>query len=132
MGAAEALGGSTHNRLKPTLGVLIELMVPDAQNRPTFLLEEGVAPRVSRTFRVLAAIELDDQPRLPARKVRKIWTDRQLSRKLRPQAREHAPKLPLLLRRTVPQGASTLRLVVGNTAAHCLNLTAARASRTHP
>ena len=96
MGAAEALGGSIHDRLKHTLGILIEIVVPDTQDRPALFLEEAVTPLISLRFRMLAAVKFDDQPRLPARKIGEVRTDRQLTRKPRADPREDSPKFSLM------------------------------------
>jgi len=75
-GAAEALGGSIHNRLKYTLGVFVQLVVPDTDDRPTFPAQELVTPPIMIRFGMLAAVELDDQLRLAAREVGEIGADR--------------------------------------------------------
>ena len=118
MGAAEALGGSTHDRLKNTLDVLVELIIPDAEDCPSLLLKEAVAGLISHRPGMLAAVEFDNQSGLPAGEIRKVWTDRQLARELRPYPRQNAPQSPLVLRRTVSQHAGTLRLIVWNTTTH--------------
>ena len=72
MGAAEALGGSIHDRLKDALGVLVQFVVPDAKDRPAFLGEEGVAALVMPGFGMLTAVQLDDELRLPAGEVGEV------------------------------------------------------------
>jgi hypothetical protein len=42
VGAAEALGGSVHDRLIDPVWIVIERIVPDAHYRPAFLLKEAV------------------------------------------------------------------------------------------
>jgi len=56
VGAAEALGGSSHDRLKDALGVFIELIVPDVEDGPTFVFEEAIAADIVRTFCMLPAV----------------------------------------------------------------------------
>ena len=42
VGAAEALGGSIHDRLKYPLGVIVQLVVPNADDGPAFRPEKSV------------------------------------------------------------------------------------------
>jgi len=56
VGAAEALGGSSHDRLKNALGVSIKLIVPDSENRPALLLQEAVALVIPLRASMLAAV----------------------------------------------------------------------------
>ena len=86
MGAAEALGGSIHDRLKYPIRVLVQLAVPDAKNRPTLLFEEAVALLIMLRSSMLAAIHLDDQLCLSAGEVREVRPDWQFARELRAQA----------------------------------------------
>jgi hypothetical protein len=69
VGAAEALGGSTHDRLKNTFGIFIEFAVPEAKNDPALLPKEFVSTSVVRRFCVLAAVKLHDQFCLTTREV---------------------------------------------------------------
>jgi hypothetical protein len=69
VGAAEALGGSIRNRLNDTLRILAQFTVPEAQDGPAFLPQEGVAAEVASAVHVLAAVEFDDQPRVTAGEV---------------------------------------------------------------
>ena len=132
MGAAEALGGSIHDRLEYTLRVAIQLVVPDTQDCPAFAPEEFVATPVGLGLGMLAAVQLDDQLGLPACEIGIIRSDRQLTREFRTQTRQYPPKFALVLGRIVAQRSSALRSFVLNPTAHVPNLTAMRASRTHP
>jgi len=132
VGAAEALGGSVQDCLKHSVRILIQLVVPHAQDRPPFPHEERIPPRIALRPGMLAAVELDDQLRLPAREVGKIRPDRKLTRKLRPKPGDHSPKHALMPRRSAAKFAGTLGLIEGNAHAHVPSLSASRASRTHP
>jgi len=132
VGAAEALGGSTHDRLKNTLGVLIDLIVPDPKNRPPFLLEKEVAPLISLRFSMLATVEFHDQPGLSAREIGKVRADWQLARELRPHTRQDSPKLSLMFGGIAAKRTRALRLIEWHTPAHGRNVSAMSASRTHP
>ncbi len=88
MGAAEALGGSVENCSQRTIRTFDKLIVPETKNRPAFLSQIFVALPVIIGVRVLAAIEFDDELRLPAGEVRDIGADQQLTRELRPVARK--------------------------------------------
>ena len=46
MGAAEALGGSIHNRLEYTCRVFVELVVPNTKYGPTLLRQDCVSMAV--------------------------------------------------------------------------------------
>ncbi len=76
MGAAEALGGSIHNRLEDTIGIVDQFIVPDAHDTPTFLLKEAVTALIARGLRVLASVQFNDQSCLSAGEVGGIRTDR--------------------------------------------------------
>ena len=117
MGAAEGLGGSIHNRLKYSFRVIIQLIVPDAQDCPTLLPEIRIAPLISFRLGMLTAIQLDDQLRLSAGKISKVGTDRKLAREFRPKAGEESPEFAFMLRRMVAQTAGALCLVERNAAA---------------
>lgn len=76
MGAAEAFGGSIHYRLKNPVPVLIQIIVPDTQHRPSFRAEEAVAVLIDAGLGVLASVKLHNQLCLPARKISEVGTDR--------------------------------------------------------
>ena len=111
VGAAEALGGSTHDRLKHALGVLIELIVPDAEDCPALRFKKAVALLISLRFIVLAAVEFDHQPGLPAREIGKVRADWQLAREFRPHSGQDSPQLPLMLGGIVAKRARALRSI---------------------
>ena len=118
MGAAEALGSSTHDSLKHTLGVLVEFIVPDAKNGPAFFFQESIARLISLRFRMLAAVEFDNQLGLPARKIGKVRADWQLTREFRPHPRQDSPKLPLMFGWSAAESTRALRLIEWHTTAH--------------
>ena len=66
VGAAEALGGFEEDGLGHTVGILVHFAVPEADDGPSFLLEETGPGFVGRRVDMLAPIDFDDQPRLPA------------------------------------------------------------------
>jgi hypothetical protein len=118
VGAVEALGGSTHDSLEDALWVGVQLVVPDSDDRPAFLPEELVTPAIAVRFGVLASVKFNEQLGLPAGKVGKVRTDRQLACEFWSQARDQSPKLALVLGGSVAQGAGALGLIVSHTAAH--------------
>jgi hypothetical protein len=61
VGAAEALGGSVHDDLKHTVGIFVQLPVPNPDYRPSFSAQELIPAEISRRIGMLAAIELDYQ-----------------------------------------------------------------------
>ena len=132
MGAAEALGGSVHYRLEHALRILIEIVVPDAQDRPAFLREECVATLVPVGFGMLAAVQLNDELRPAAGEIGEVRADRQLTRELGSQARNHRPEFGLMPRCMRAQSAGASGLVERNASAHACGLQRRRASRTHP
>ena len=85
MGAAEALGGALHDRVEHAVRVLVQLVVPHPQNRPTLACKESIPPNVPLALGMLTAIQFNNQPRLPAREVGNIRSDWQLTGELRPQ-----------------------------------------------
>jgi hypothetical protein len=86
VGAAEALGGSLHDRFQHAFGVLIQFVVPDPEDGPSFLREERITLPIVIGVGVLAAIEFDDELRLPAGEVCVIGADWELAGKLWAQA----------------------------------------------
>ena len=79
MGAAEALGGSIHDRLNYARRVFIELVVPNTKNSATLMRQDCVPTAVSFGNRMVTPVEFDDQSRLAACKVDDIWADRKLA-----------------------------------------------------
>jgi len=132
VGAAEALGGLLRDCPEYTLRIFVQLIVPNAQDRPGFLLKKCVPPPVAFRLSVLSSVQLDDQLRLPAREVGEIGSDRELARELWPQPRDHAPELALMPRCVGAEFACALGLIGGNAAVHASSLEPRRASRTHP
>lgn len=68
MGAAEALGGFEEDRLRNAVGIGGDVAVPEADDGPAFIDEPGGAVLVAAGVDVLAAVDLDDQLRLPQAK----------------------------------------------------------------
>ena len=120
MGAAEALGGSIRYRLKHTLGIFVQLVVPYAKDGPAFLPKRLVPRLVAQRVGMLTAVEFNNQPGLSAGEVRDVGSDRQLARELWPQPGQHAPKLALMPGRIVAQRSCALRLIEWNSPAHAL------------
>jgi len=83
VGAAEALGGSIRDRPKYSLGVLVQLVVPEAQNGPAFLLKKCISKAVPARFGMLAAVEFKNQLCLPAGEVGKVRANGELASELR-------------------------------------------------
>lgn len=121
MGAPEAVSGSIHDRFKYTFRVFIELVVPDSEDSPPFLLQEVIAFLVALAFRVLATVEFNDQPGLPPGEIGIVRADRQLAREFGPQARQHSPKLALMSGGIVAQIPGALCLIIWNATAHAVD-----------
>ena len=70
MGAAEALGGLRQNAQNGAVGIVEHLRVPKPEDAPSFALQEHRPASVSLyLLGVLAAVELDAEPRLAARQI---------------------------------------------------------------
>jgi hypothetical protein len=67
VGTAEALGGRSENGLRHALRILIDLAVPKTQYAPAFPLQAPRTREVALRVEMLAAVYLNDQPRLAAR-----------------------------------------------------------------
>ena len=132
MGAAEALGGPLHDRIEHTVGIIVQLSIPNPQNSPSLVRQEGVAPNIALAIHVLAAVQLNNEFGLPAGEIRNVRPDRELPRELRPQPRDHVPKRKLMASGLPAQASSALCLIKRNAPAHPLSLTPESASRTHP
>ena len=118
MGAAEALGGSLHDRVEYTFRIRIQLRIPHPQNRPPLARQKSIAPSIALAVRMLAAVELHHESGLPAGEIDDIWSDRQLPRELWPEARDHLPKREFMARGVIAQRPRALRLVEWNARAH--------------
>jgi len=86
VGAAKALGGSTYNCMNNALGVLVELAVPDSQNRPALALKDLIAPTIGARSRVMPTVEFHDQLGFTAGEIDGVRPDRKLARELWPIA----------------------------------------------
>jgi len=111
VGAAEALGGSLKDGVEHTLGIGVQLGVPHPQNRPSFACQKSVASNVTRAIRMMATVQLDDEPRLAAGEIGDIGADPQLPGELRASweadvslfcASAHSPACGLAVRRKQP------------------------------
>lgn len=88
MGAAEILGGAGKDHLRHAIRVVADVTVPQTKDGPTLIVEPFVAYLVALRLRMLPSINLDDEPCLPARQIRDVRTNRQLSRELRSVSRQ--------------------------------------------
>ena len=66
MGAAEALGGFAEDGFGDTVGIFVHFAVPEADHGPALCFEGAGADSIIGRINMLAAIDFDDQPRLPA------------------------------------------------------------------
>lgn len=96
VGAAEAFGGACDDRLGGAVWIFSNVAIPHAKYGPTFASKPLVTNQVSLGIRVLATVNLDDEPRLAASEINDVWTDRQLPREFRPETREQAPNRSFL------------------------------------
>jgi hypothetical protein len=69
VGAAEALGGFQHDRLRHAFGIIVHLAVPEADDRPAFGFECASAALVRGAIDMLTAVDLNDQASLPTSQV---------------------------------------------------------------
>ena len=83
MGAAEAFGGSIHDGREGPVRVGIEFVVPNAEDRPSFAFQKIVTRPITRRFRMMAPIQLNDQLSATTGEIRVIRADRQLACELR-------------------------------------------------
>ena len=67
MGAAETLGGATKDSLNHPFRIFPDIPVPHAKHGPTLATQPLVADGVARRARMLSAVSLHNEPRLPAR-----------------------------------------------------------------
>jgi hypothetical protein len=130
VGAAAALGGSIRDQSEHAVRAPVEFIVPDAQDRPAFAFQVIVSDAVRLRFRMLSAIELNDQLRLAACEIRSVRADRQLAGELGSEPGNQTPEFPLMPGGVVAEPPRALSIVVFN-APHSHDV-ASRASRTHP
>jgi hypothetical protein len=91
VGAAEALGGSQQDRLDNAFRIGADIRIPEADDCPTGSLEIACPTQVRFGLRVLPAVQLDDQPRLPACEIDDERADRELAGEFRPVAMKQVP-----------------------------------------
>jgi hypothetical protein len=92
VGAAEALGGLQQDGLGYAFGVFTDLAVPEADYGPAFDSEVAGTSLVSGGLDVLAAVDLDHQPRLAVGEVGDVRADGELAGEFGPIAGEQAPE----------------------------------------
>ena len=73
---------SFHNGLKNTIRISHHIVVPKAQDAKSAVCQIEITPLVIFTFRVLAAICLDNQTLLKRNKIHDPGSDRNLATKL--------------------------------------------------
>jgi hypothetical protein len=102
------------NRLQHTLPIPHHLVIPNAQNPPTFRLEKTVPPPIARAIGVLSPIKLDDEAMLDRSKIGDKRTERHLSTKLDATETSIAKQSPhdlLGLRRVAAKPAGKVSLL---------------------
>ena len=93
MGAAEALGGAGEDVFGRAFGVVAHIAIPQAQDLPALLFQPGRAGGiVTRLLLMLAAVELDREPRLAAGEIDDVGADHELAGETRAVPREQLPK----------------------------------------
>lgn len=104
MGAAEALGGRGKDRLRGALRIGQHRVVPETQHAPSVGFERSRSfPVIGNRVEMLAAVQLDDQPRVTTGKIGDIRTDHQLPREARPIGCENAPQGTFRFGRAIPK-----------------------------
>jgi hypothetical protein len=83
---------------------LQNIVVPEAENTPPALSEEGVSAIVLTGFRMLAAIAFDDELRFNAGEIDDIGRDRKLASEAEAQLAvpQSSPQRPLRIGRLAP------------------------------
>jgi hypothetical protein len=132
VGAAEALGGLLQDRLGDAVRIVIHLAVPDADDRPAFPFEVFRAIRIVLIVDVLAAVDFDDQPRLPAGKIGDIRRDRELACEFGTEAGKQRPQCPFLRGCFPAQSPGLLGCALWDAPFHGMGLAEPRFARTHP
>ena len=95
---AQGLGDA----LKHTVGIAERVVIPESRQTVAKTFQERGAPRiVVRTYRMLPAVELHDQPPLTAAEVDNVGADRDLAREL------HAEQA------SIPQAGPDAALCIG-------------------
>lgn len=107
MGTLHPRGASVQYQSHCPIEILDDIVVPKANNDPTFTLEKTRSGSVMLDrVGMLAAINLDDDLRLAMREIDDVRADDQLTREGRTEARNSAPQGPLGLGSRVAQATS--------------------------
>jgi hypothetical protein len=80
------------NHLHDTVGVLENVVVPEANDSPAGSLKSGCPILIITVFIMLSAIDFDREPCLPAGKIEDCPADDQLSREARAILAKHDPQ----------------------------------------
>jgi hypothetical protein len=91
VGTAKAFGGSLHDQIEHTIGVGVQLGIPNPQNRPALAGQKGIAPNIALAIDMLTAVQLDYEFGLTAGEIGDVGTDRQLAGEPRPKPRNQMP-----------------------------------------
>ncbi len=103
MGTAEALGGFFQNQPCDAFRIREHIIVPHTQNAPAFRFEKcRSAVVIALPFKMLAAVELDSEPRFAACQIDNIISDDELPREGRSITRKKPPNDPLRRCRLIP------------------------------
>jgi hypothetical protein len=70
------------NRFENTAGVLLDVIVPEAENRKALRPKEAVAPSIVLAFGVLRPVRLYDQASFETDEVDNVWIDDELTLEL--------------------------------------------------
>ncbi len=94
--------------LENAVQIVEDLVVPDADDRVSGGSKIGVTDPIPHAFRVLSAIDLDDQPCFLADEIDDVWADRHLSAELpsrEPSISHGEPEFPFGIGHGAPHGA---------------------------
>ena len=110
MGWPETGSDFEEDGLGDTVGIVLHLVVPEAEDFPAQTFEKAGSRLVSLDpFEMLAAVELDSQPRLAAGKIEDKIADPELAGETWAVAREPRPEQAFLRRRFVAKLPSEAR-----------------------
>jgi hypothetical protein len=98
-GAVKALGTALKDKLGSAIRILLNVIIPQTQDSPAFVLEEiRTALIIGCRIDMLAAVQLDRQLRLSAGEIDDIRFDHQLAREAWPIMSQAKPQQPLRFR----------------------------------
>ena len=100
MGRTEPLRVTLKNKLGGPAGIADNFVVPQPNNHPTLILQEGRPPTVviSGLLRVLSTVEFDCQSGFTAGEIDDVWADNQLPREPRSILSQTQPEQALRFR----------------------------------